>query len=139
MASRGERKSSSDRARARAAGRELLPGLLLLAVTEVSLFVGDPDATAGAGELVWSLSPLAAIGLLAWGQVRVVRRSDEFERIQQLSAMAVGFGVLVVCLAGVGVLLAADLGDATQLTQLTFTAGVVAWIGTLVALNGRSS
>ena len=125
--------------RARAAWRDLLPGLIVLVATEVSLILGAPDAGAGAGELVWSLSPLVAIGLLAWGQLRVLRRSDELERLQQLTAMAVGFGVLVVSLAAVGVLLAADLGDATQLTQLTFVAGIVAWIGTLAVLTGRPS
>lgn len=116
-----------------------MPGLVLLFLTEATLIVGDPDAGAGAGELVWSLSPLLAIALLTWGQVRVLRRADELERLRQLTAMSVGFGVLVVSLAAVGVLLAADLGDATQLTQLTFAAGVVVWIGTLAALNGRAS
>ncbi len=108
---RAERKSASDVARERAASRDLLPGLVLLLLTEGTLLVADPDAGSSPGHLAWALSPLLAIGLLAWGQVRVLQRADERERLQHLTAMAVGFGVVIVTLAAVGVLQAADLGD----------------------------
>jgi hypothetical protein len=38
---------------------------------------------------------------LVWAQLRSLRRADEFERVMQREAMAIGFGaVIVVALAG---------------------------------------
>jgi len=53
--------------------------------------------------------------------------------------MAVGFGVLIVALAVVGVLQGADIGDPRQQTQLSFVAGVLAWVASLGGLTVRSS
>jgi hypothetical protein len=134
-----ERKSSSDVARDRAARRDLLPGLVALVVTEGSLMIADPNASAGPAQLAWSLSPLVAIGLLVWGQLRILGRSDERERLQQLTAMAVGFGVFAVSLAAVGVLQSADIGDAVQQTQITFVVGILAWVAALAIPASRTS
>ena len=46
--------------------------------------------------MIWSVSPLLAIALLTWAQVRILRRADERERLTQLGAMAFGFGVVIV-------------------------------------------
>lgn len=126
-----ERESRSDVTRKRAAFRDLLPGLVVLVVTQGTLLVADPDATSSGWHLVWSLSPLLGIGLLTWGQVRILRRSDERERLKQLTAMSFGFGVFAVTLATVGVLQGADIGNAAQQTQVTFIAGIVAWVAAL--------
>ena len=123
--------SLSDLTRRRAAFRDLLPGLVALLVTEGSLLVADPDATSSGWHLAWSLSPLLAIALLAWGQVQILRRSDEMERLKQLTAMSFGFGVFAVLLATAGVLQGADIGNAAQQTQITFIAGIVAWVAAL--------
>lgn len=134
-----DRKSASDVARARAAYRDLLPGMVLLVVAEGTLLVADPDAGSSGWHLAWSLSPLVAIGLLVWGQVRILGRSDERERLDQLKAMAFAFGVFAVLLAAAGVLQAADIGDPTQQMQITFIAGIVAWIGALEIRRRRSA
>ena len=134
-----ERKSASDIARERAAIRDLAPGLTALLVTEGTLVIADPDATSSGWHLAWALSPLLAIAMLAWGQFRVLRRADERERLQQLTAMAAGFGVFTVLLATAGVLQSADIGDAVQQTQIIFIAGIVSWIAALGVLAGRSS
>ena len=122
-----ERKSTSDVSRERSASLDLLPAMLVLVLSEGSLLVADPDARSSAWHLVWSLTPLLGIALLAWGQFRALRRADEWERLQQLRAMAVGFGVMTVLLAGVGVLQAAELGDVGQQVQITLGAGILSW------------
>lgn len=135
----GERKSASDVARERAARRDLIPGLAALLITQGTLVIADPEATSSGWHLAWSLSPLLAIATLAWGQIRVLRRADERERLQQLTAMAIGFGTFSVLLAGAGVLQSADIGDAVQQTQVIFIAGIVAWVAALGAPGRRSS
>lgn len=134
-----ERKSASDVARERAALRDLAPGLAALLITQGTLLIADPEATSSGWHLAWSLSPLVAIAMLAWGQIRVLRRADERERLQQLSAMAIGFGVFAVLLAGAAVLQSADIGDAVQQTQVIFIAGIVAWITAMGVPMRRSS
>lgn len=134
-----ERKSASDVRRERAAYRDLLPGLVLLLVTQGSLLIADPDATSSGGHLAWALSPLLAIGLLVWGQARVMRRADERERLQQLTAMSVGFGVVITLLAAAGVLQGADIGDAAQQTQITFILGIAAWVVALEVTRRRAA
>ncbi len=77
------------------------------------------------------MSPLLAVAWLAWSQLRVLRRADEFQRIVQLEAMAIGFGVMSTLLLVVGLLHAAELGDLAQQTQITLIVGVLAWIAVL--------
>lgn len=137
--SSAERKSVSEVARERAAIRDLIPGLAVLVVTQGTLIVLDPDTTSSAWHLAWALSPLIGIGLLVWGQVRILRRSDERERLAQLAAMALGFGVFAVSLAVVGVLQGADLGNPIQQTQITFAVGIVAWVVALEVDRRRTS
>jgi hypothetical protein len=133
-----ERDSRSDVTRKRAAARDLVPGLVVLVVAEGTLIAWDPGATSSGWHLLWSLSPLVGIALLAWGQVRVLRRSDEWERLRQLTAMSMGFAVLAVGLAVVGVLQAAGIGDVAQLVQITFFAGIAAWVGALWITWGKA-
>lgn len=133
-----ERDSRSDVTRRRAATRDLIPGLAALVIAEGSLIVADPDATSSGWHMLWALSPLVGIALLAWGQLRVLRRSDEWERLKQLTAMSIGFGVLAVLLAVVGVLQAASIGDVARLVQVTFFVGIAAWVGALWITWGKS-
>ena len=134
-----ERQSSSDVARRRAASRDLLPGLVVLIVSEVSLIAASPDTSAGGWHVVWALSPLVGIGLLIWAQIRMLGRSDERERAVELSAMAIGFGVTITVLAAVGVLQAAEIGDARQQLQITTGLGIAAWIVASLLLKRRVS
>ena len=100
----------------------------MLVVSQMSLIALDPDASAGPVQLAWVLSPLVGIGLLVWAQVRILRRSDERERADELFAMAIGFAVVIAALAVVVVLQAAGLGDAGQQLQMTTGVGIAAWI-----------
>jgi hypothetical protein len=130
-----ERSSTSDVARQRSASRDLAAGVVVLIVSEMSLIVSDPDASAGPWHLAWALSPLVGIGLLVWAQVRILGRADELERADEMFAMATGFGVVIAALAAVGVLQAAEVGDARQQMQITTGLGITAWI--VVALLRR--
>jgi len=133
-----ERASSSDVARERAAFRDVAPGLVALVVLQGSLVILDPDGGATTANLVWSLLPLVPIGWLVWSQVRSLRRADEFQRMLQLEAMAIGFGGFVVA-AMVGSLLdGAGISDARQLLQATFIAGILSWLVALVVLMRRA-
>jgi len=60
-----ERDSRSDVTRRRAATRDLIPGLAALVIAEGSLIVADPDATSSGWHMLWALSPLVGIALLA--------------------------------------------------------------------------
>ena len=131
-------KSRSDVAREHAARRDAAPAVALLLVTQGSLIWFDPPRPSNLAEIAWALSPLAAIAWLVWGQIRAVRRADELQRIQQLQAFSIGFAVLVVMLASIGVLQAAEIGDMAQQTQIALIAGVVAWVGTSAVLSARS-
>ena len=134
-----ERKSASDVARQRAASRDLLPGLAVLVASELSLILLSPDPSAGGWHLAWALSPLIGIGLLIWAQIRILGRSDERERVDELAAMSIGFGVVIAALAAVGVLQAAEIGDIRQQLQLTTGIGIAAWIVASLLFKRRAS
>ena len=138
-ADRERRLSSSDIARRRAASRDLIPGLAVLIVTQASLVAASPDASASGWHLAWALSPLVGIGLLASAQIRMLRRSDERELAVELSSMAIGFGLVLAALAVVGVLQAAEIGDARQQLQVTTAAGIAAWVAASAVLKRRMS
>jgi hypothetical protein len=132
-----ERKSSSDVARDRAAIRDSWPGLVTLVAVQGSLLVLDPDGGASAWNLVWSILPIVPALWLVRAQLRGLARADEYQRTVQLEAMAVGFGVAIVASMTGGLLDAAGIGDSRQSLQVTFIAGTLAWIATLVIRSGR--
>ncbi len=129
------RRSQSEAARRRAASRDLAPGMLLLVASQGSLIALDPDASTSGWHLAWALSPLVGIALLVWAQLRMLARSDERERAVELSAMAIGFGVVIISLAVLGVLQSADIGDLRQQVQLVTMVGVGAWAIASTALR----
>jgi hypothetical protein len=124
-------KSNSDTRRAHAAWRDVAPALALLIVTQGSLIWLNPGRPTSAVGVGWALSPLLAVAWLARNQLRVLRRADELQRIVQLEAMAIGFGVMSMLLLGVGLLHAAELGDLAQQTQIALIVGVLAWVAVL--------
>ncbi len=111
----------------------------MLVVSQMSLIALDPDASAGGWRLAWALSPLVGIGLILWAQLRILRRSDERERAVELSALAIGFGVVITALAAVGVLQAAEIGDIRQQAQITTFLGIAAWVLASLLLKRRVS
>ena len=74
-------------------------------------------------------SPAIWLGRVQW---RALRRSDEFQRIAQLEAMAVGFAVAMLAALIGGLLHAADLGSTAQWLQITFIGGILTWATTLM-------
>lgn len=133
-----EHKSSSDVARENAAWRDAVPAIGLLILTQGSLIWFDPSRPSTPAGIVWALSPLVAVAWLVSGQVRAVRRADEFQRTQQLEALSIGFAVVVVLLAGVGLLHAAEIGDLAQQTQIVLLSGILAWALALAVISARS-
>ena len=118
--------------------RDVAPGIVALVIVQASLVIVDPKAGASTWNLVWSLLPLVPVAWLVWAQLRSLRRADEYQRILQLDAMAIGFAtVMVVSLTG-GLLDAAGVGDARQSLQITFTAGVLSWLTALAVKTARS-
>lgn len=134
-----DRPSSNDLARRRASYRDLAPGLAVLIISELSLDAFEPDASAGGWRLAWALSPLVGIGLLVWAQLRMLQRSDERERAVELSAMAIGFGVVIAALAALGVLQASEIGDVGQQVQITTLVGIGSWVVASGVLKRRVS
>jgi len=130
--------SASDVARRRAAVRDTMPAVVLLVLTQASLVAFDPDASASTWNLLWSLSPLVPAIWLGWAQLRILRRADELERLQQLEAMAIGFGAVMLLLVTGSILDAADLAAPRQWLQLAFCGGVVAWCGALAVITARA-
>ena len=132
------RPSLSDSARYRAAVRDLMPPLALLLITQGSLVALDPNDNATVWIVAWSLSPIVAMIWLAVSQVRILQRADEFQRVVQLQALAVGFGVTILLAAAGGVLDAAKVGSAHQSLQIVFIGGVLAWTLTLAIKTSRA-
>ena len=64
-----------------------------------------------------------------WAEVRSLRRADEYQRLQQLEALAVGFGVVVMLLLVTSLLAAAQVMDPRQGMQISFIGGLLAWEG----------
>jgi hypothetical protein len=134
----GERRSASDVARDRALLRDIAPGIVALVVTQASLLVLDPDGNASPWNIVWSLLPLIPALWLVWAQVRGLKRADEYQRVMQLEAMAIGFGAVTMLALLGGLLDAAGIGDPRQSLQITFIAGILVWIGALAVKTSRS-
>jgi len=102
-----------------------------LVVLQGSLILVNPQGGGGGWYFLWSLSPLIPALWLVWTQLRSVRRADEYQRVILLEAMSIGFGVvLILSLAG-GLLDGAGVGDPAQSLQITFIAGILAWVGAL--------
>ena len=126
-----ERTSTSDRQRNRAVMRQAVPAGLLLLLTMGSLILLDPDRPSTVASTLWALSPLVPALWLVWIQVQVLRWADELQRRRQLESLAIGFAVTVLCSLVGGVLDGAGIGDPRQMLQITFIAGILAWVGAL--------
>lgn len=119
-------------ARDRAALRDAVPAMIATMVLQGSLILSDPHGPVTLWYLVWSFSPLLPLLWLMWGQLRSLRRADEYLRTIQLEAMAIGFGTVILLSQAGGLLDGARMGDPRQSLQVTFMGGVLAWAGALV-------
>ncbi|MEO8330759.1 MAG: hypothetical protein ABI586_12190 [Candidatus Nanopelagicales bacterium] len=133
-----ERTSNYDAAQSRAFLRDSLPAVAALVLIQGSLIVIDPEGAITGWTLIWSLLPLVPACFLGWAQIRCLRRADEFQRLVQLEAMAIGFGAMVLLAFAGGLLDAAELGDPAQFLQITFIGGILAWFGAWALLAARA-
>jgi hypothetical protein len=69
--------------------------------------------------------------------VRNLRRADEYQRVAQLEALAIGFGVMMMAVFTIGLLQAGGVGNLRQLVQISFAASMLIWIGALVFKRAR--
>jgi hypothetical protein len=105
-----------------------VPGFLVLTLAAVAMFVFD-DPGLNPGTLVWAVLLLAATGLYVWAEVRLLQRADEYQRMLQLEAYAVGFAAVVLPLQVASLLAAVELIDPRQGMQISFVGGLLAWAG----------
>jgi len=127
---RDDRTSTRERTETRAVLREATPAILALLATEAIVMSVHLDGAANRWDVALALLPVLPAVWLGWTQLRSLQRADEYQRLVQLEAMAVGFGTaLLVALVG-GLVDSAGVGSAAQSLQLTFILGVLAWAGT---------
>jgi hypothetical protein len=125
-------------ARDRAALRDGVPAVRALMVLNGSLIVLDPHGPVSAWYLLWSFSPLLPLLWFMWVQLRSLRRADEYQRVIQLRALAIGFAAVIVLSQLAGLLDAARMGDPRQSLQVISIGGPVVWVAALVILTKRS-
>jgi hypothetical protein len=134
----GRRKSAREATNERAATRDTLPAIGLMVALQSSLLLLDPDGRASPRNILWSLLPLAPALWLVWTQLRGLRRADEFQRILQLEAMAIGFATMIMVSMTGGLLDGAGIGNTRQSLQATFIAGTLTWVAALVVKLRRA-
>ncbi|WP_157964082.1 hypothetical protein [Actinocorallia populi] len=131
-----KRKGTVERAQARQAWRDWLPGVAVMAalavVQEAGLFGSD-----GSARVAWSLANAIPALLLGWAVWRGLRRADEYQRVLQLEAMALGFGCLLFGVFVAGLLDASSVGDLRRSVQISLAASVLVWAAAL-ELRGRA-
>jgi hypothetical protein len=129
--SEDRRQSRSDRARTRAEMRDWIPAVVLIVV------LGVIAETVPTGKLWWSLANIVPALWIVRAVVRALRRADEYQRIAQLEALALGFGAMAMALFVAGLLEAADVGVLRQSTQISFIGGVLVWVVALLVKTQR--
>ena len=129
--------SEFDRRQNRAGLRDAIPAAVALVVSEAVVASIDLQADTNRWHLGVALLPLIPAVWLAWAQWRMLRRSDEFQRLAHLEALAIGFAVAMLAALTGGLLDAANIGSTAQWLQITFTGGILAWVVAL-ALRLRS-
>ena len=132
MSSTPNSHSELDRRQTRAGWREALPAVVALVATEVTVASLDLHADTNRWHVAVALLPVIPAIWLGWVQWRALRRSDEFQRIAQLEAMAVGFAVAMLAALIGGLLHAADVGSTAQWLQITFIGGILSWATALL-------
>jgi hypothetical protein len=131
-----KRDSLSDVRRGRAELWDWLPvAATLLPVSlifELRAFGSDDSL-----KLFWSLLNVIPALLIVRVVVRNLRRADEYQRVAQLEALAIGFGVMMMAVFTIGLLQAGGVGNLRQLVQVSFVASMLIWIGALVFKRAR--
>jgi len=129
--------SEGDRVRLRTYHREFFSGIVVygMVVIATAVFVGDDPAMP---KRLILLLPLLPALWSARAIARSLGRADEFERANQLEAMAVGFGAAMIAAMTVGFLgMHADPNRFNQVSPwIIYSVGMIAW-GSTLALRNR--
>jgi hypothetical protein len=131
-----KRDSQSDMKRGRAELWDWLPAVASLVTLSVIFELrafGSDDSL----KLFWSLLNLVPGLLIVRVVVRTLRRADEYQRIAQLEALAIGFGTMMMAIFTVGLLQAGGVGNLRQLVQISFIASMLIWIAALLFKRTR--
>jgi hypothetical protein len=131
-----KRDSQSDVKRGRAEAWDWLPvaaTILPLSLISELRALGSDDSL----KLFWSLLNVVPALLMVRVVVRSLRRADEYQRIAQLEALAIGFGTIMMAIFTIGLLQAGEVGDLRQLVQISFVASMLIWFGALMIKRGR--
>jgi len=127
------RKSTSDIRRERALIRDAIPAGLALVAVHAVLVLADPDG------VLWWMLPLIPAAWLIVVHMRGLRRSDEYERLQQLTATAVGFATTIMLSLAGSLWVAGQAGSSpAQWLQITFIGGIVSWLVALAVVTRRA-
>ena len=132
-----KRQSQSDRRRARANRRGMLPAIVAGVADTAVLSAVNPDAHANAWNLIWWLSPAAFVLWVMLAGAAGFRRADEYQQRVQLESMAAGF-LVAMLVALVFLLLAAAQVHTSAAGPWVFAGGAVAWGGTLTFKSLRT-
>jgi hypothetical protein len=106
-------------------------GLVLTA----SLLWGDLDGHDPV-RFAWALAPVIPVAYVAAVLIRYVLRSDEYETMQTLKALAVGFVVAMLLAVGAGFLGIAGL-EVPGLGWWLYAAGMLTWLAATIILKLR--
>jgi hypothetical protein len=119
-------RSASDRAKARAYGREFWPAMAAYAlVLAAALSWGGLDGHTP-WRFVWALAPVLPAAWIALVVLRHVRRVDEYQKLLLLQSLAVGFAVAMLAAITLGLLAAAGLRLADA-PWIVCGAGMIGW------------
>ena len=131
-----KRDSLSDVRRGRAELWDWMPVaatfLPLTLIFELRAFGSDDSL-----KLFWSLLNVIPALLIVRVVVRNLRRADEYQRVAQLEALAIGFGAMMMAVFTIGLLQAGEVGNLRQLVQISFVASMLIWIGALIIKRAR--
>ncbi len=131
-----KRDSQSDVRRGRAELWDWLPvaaTFLPLSLISELRALGSDDSL----KLFWSLLNVVPALLIVRVVVRSLRRADEYQRIAQLEALAIGFGTIMMAIFTIGLLQAGEVGNLRQMVQISFVASMLIWIGALMIKRAR--
>ena len=116
--------SATDRRQRNTYLREFVPAITAYAIVLAAVLVAVDEDTPGAA--IWILLPVLPLIGVAVAVYRSVKRADEYSRLLQLEAMALGFGATTIAsliLGFLGIVGAApDYGG-----WLIFSAGMLTW------------
>jgi hypothetical protein len=130
------RRSEGDRARARAYNREFWPAMAAYVVVLAAVVTWGGLDGHSPWRFVWALAPVLPAACTVGVVLRHVRRVDEYQRVQLLQSLAVGFAVAMLTAITLGFLSVAGLRLA-EAPWIVYGAGMLGWAVTGICAGRR--